>query len=160
MRLIILLYQLARVLEGLMTEVTKECRLTVADALVMAWIQSKPGIGCGEIARCLGRNRSNVHRTLVALERWKLAERDGPPDKPRDVGWYLTGHGQLVWKDLAAGFKRQTNEANRRQVKLDYFMDGLAYLIEELVGAKGQRSAEPELFVPPEKPKVFWDGGA
>ena len=157
MGLIILLYQLARVLEGLMTEVTKEHGLSVADAMVLAWLQAKPGVGCAEIAWCLRRDRSNVQRTLLALEEERLVERDAPPGKPREVGWYLTQSGELVWKDLAAGFSHQTNQANRRQVKLDYFMDGLQYIIEELVRVKGGRTMEPELFVPPQKPKEIWD---
>ena len=75
MQMVLVMRQLSGLLDAYLLRVTRRVRLTPQEALVLAWMEERPGISAAAIAECLGRYRQSVQRSLEGLEDRMLVER-------------------------------------------------------------------------------------
>ncbi|MDP1823147.1 MAG: MarR family winged helix-turn-helix transcriptional regulator [Archangium sp.] len=107
MKTMLVLRQLAAVLDQKLVTVTRARKLTPHDLLVLAWMEQKPGISGSLLAHRVGRKRQNIQASLERLEQRGLAEKYAGSYRGRSVGWGLTNRGASLWAELATGFQVQ-----------------------------------------------------
>ncbi|MDP1825555.1 MAG: MarR family winged helix-turn-helix transcriptional regulator [Archangium sp.] len=136
---------------------TRRARLTPHELLVLAWIAQKPGIGVGSVARCLGRKRQSVQRTLERLEKRKLVERFQSCVRDRTSGWGLTKKGDEFWAQLAVELREQDERLHRSGLMTQEHLKALEKLMKDLKQHSAGMSALGLVEVPPEEPTAEWD---
>lgn len=132
MRTVLVMRQLAAVLDELLLSVTRRARLTPHELLVLAWIAQKPGIGVGTVASCIGRKRQSVQRTLEKFEQRKLVERFQSCVRDRTSGWGLTNKGEEFWGRLAAELREQDERLHRSGLMTHEHLKYLERLMRDL----------------------------
>ncbi len=123
-------------------------RLTTQDALVLAWIVEREGMGAAMIAARVGRKRQSVQRTLVRLEDRFLVQRFESDSRDRTEGWGLTDHGRETWGLLQEAFGHQDAELARRGVNFRGWLLALEDLMKELMAVR-RNPFSPGLVDPP-----------
>lgn len=158
MQLVVVISQLTAVLDELLLRVTRSTRLTPEDALVLAWMVQKPGIGGAHLARCVARKRQSVQRTLERLERREFVQRLESCIRDRTAGWALTEAGREQWEILERGFRSQDEALNRAE-NLRNWVVNLECLVNAVAGVARTRSSwGAELIEPPKEPETpEWD---
>jgi DNA-binding MarR family transcriptional regulator len=148
MHMVLVMRQLSGLLDELLSEVTRRVRLTPHDALVLAWVVEKPGIGAAMIGALLGRRRQSVQRSLERLEDRLLVERFPSDCRDRASGWGLTDQGRETWNGLVSGWCSQDASLEARGVALRSWVKSLEHLMMDLRGAR-RRWSEVGLVEPP-----------
>ncbi len=136
MQTVLVMKQLAAVLDHFLMHVTKRVRLTTQDALVLAWIVEREGIGASMIAARVGRKQQSVQRTLVRLEDRFLVQRFESDTRNRTEGWGLTEHGRETWAILQDGFGHQDAELERRGVNFREWLRSLDELMKQTMAVR------------------------
>lgn len=107
MRTMLVLRQLAAVLDQKLVAVTRGMKLTPHDVVVMAWLEQRPGISGSQLAYRVGRTRQNIQQSLERLERRGFTERYAGSYRGRSVGWGLTKRGSERWVQIVGCFRVQ-----------------------------------------------------
>jgi DNA-binding MarR family transcriptional regulator len=161
MRTVLVMRQLAAVLDELLLSVTRRARLTPHELLVLAWIAQKPGIGVGSVARCIGRKRQSVQRTLERFEERKLVERFQSCVRDRTSGWGLTNKGQEFWGRLAVELRAQDERLHKTGLMTHEHLKYLERLMRDLQrqssGMSEPGMSEVGLVEPPRERKATLD---
>ena len=116
MQTVLVMRQLGAVLDHFLMHVTRRVRLTPQDALVLAWLVEREGMGASMIAARVGRKRQSVQRTLERLKDRFLVVRFEPDSRDRASGWGLTDHGRETWEKMQEAFGHQDAELERKGV--------------------------------------------
>lgn len=157
MQMVLVMRQLSGLLDAYLLRVTRRVRLTPQEALVLAWMEERPGISAAAIAECLGRYRQSVQRSLEGLEDRMLVERYASNLRDCTVGWGLTEEGRALFAELESSFRAQDQELLNRGVRLGDWVNGLHEL---LLATRKQSTLSPVgLVVPPpeENDPPEWD---
>lgn len=157
MRTVLVMRQLAAVLDDLLLSVIRRARLTPNELLVLAWIAQKPGIGVGSVARCIARKRQSVQRTLERLEKRKLVERFQSCVRDRTSGWGLTNKGEEFWGRLAAALREQDERLHKSGLMTHEHLKYLEKLMKDLREHSAAMSVLGLVEVPPEEQTPEWD---
>ena len=136
MQTVLVMKQLAAVLDHFLMHVSKRVRLTTQDALVLAWLVEREGMGATMIAARVGRTRQSVQRTLVRLEDRFMVARFESDSRERTEGWGLTEHGRETWSILEDGFGHQDAELERRGVNFREWLRALEELMQQTMAVR------------------------
>ena len=136
MQTVLVMKQLAAVLDHFLMHVSKRVRLTTQDALVLAWLVEREGMGATMIASRVGRTRQSVQQTLVRLEDRFMVARFESDSRERTEGWGLTEHGRETWSNLEDGFGQQDAELERRGVNFREWLRALEELMQQTMAVR------------------------
>lgn len=131
MKAMLVMRQLAAVMDEIFARVTQRYGLTPHDVLVLGWLAEERGISGSRVAYNIGRTRQSVQRALTRLEFRGFVERFESCVRDRAAGWALTANGQQLWNELGEAFTAQEKALEYRGVALHRFLDALDTLVRE-----------------------------
>lgn len=143
MRTMLVLRQLAAVLDQKLVAVMRGMNLTPHDVLVMGWLEQRPGISASLVAHRVGRKRQNIRASLERLKRRSLAEKYAGSYRGRSVGWGLTKGGSALWAQLMHGLQAQEEMLVHCGVT-----PGFVNALEDLITRMTRNQPEPTTWGP------------
>lgn len=140
MRVVLVMQQLLAVIEHEFRPTARSLGLTSQDLVVLGWLVDRPGISGSLLADRVGRDRSNVQRTLERFEREGLAERWQSAFSEKTGGWAPTEEAVTRWRHLEAHY--QTLEGHLVGTDSKRLVEWMEEFMRALVSAhRGMRIA-------------------
>jgi len=156
MHSILVIRQVAAVLDAHWRGITRSFGLTPQDALVLAWLSQQPGIPGSELGCRVGRARQSMQRTLDRLEQSRLVERRSSMVHGCTVGWALSARGDELWGRLARFLASEDAALERLRISPRELVKVLCQLMEEVL--RLDKCPWGELVIPPASSSTpSWD---